>query len=50
MGFVIATGCLHACGIGVGTLHRWVAGARVLRGFGALIAAGGAFFMWRAIT
>jgi urease accessory protein len=50
MGFVIATGCLHACGIGIGTLHRWTVGARVLRSVGAVIAAGGAFFMWRALA
>jgi urease accessory protein len=50
MGFVIATGCLHACGIGIGTLHRWPAGAHVLRSLGAAIAAGGAFFMWRAVA
>jgi urease accessory protein len=50
MGFVIATGCLHACGIGIGTLHRSKAGAHALRCIGAVIAAGGAFFMWRALA
>src|SRR5262245_53347877 len=50
IGFVIATGCLHLCGIGIGTLNRSVIGARVLRGIGAMIAAGGAFFMWRALA
>jgi urease accessory protein len=50
MGFVVATGCLHACGIGIGTLHRWAAGANVLRALGVAIAAGGAFFMWQAFT
>jgi len=50
MGFVLATGCLHACGIAIGTLHRWPAGANVLRSLGAVIAAGGAFFMWQAFA
>ena len=50
MGFVIATGCLHACGIGLGTLHRWAVGATVVRSIGGLIAMGGAFFMWQAFA
>jgi len=50
MGFVIATGCLHALGIGIGTVHRWPWGQRALRAAGALVAAGGAFFMWKAIA
>jgi urease accessory protein len=50
MGFVIATGCLHAIGIGIGTLHRWVWGQRFLRFAGALVAIGGVFFMWRAVA
>src|SRR5262245_29482834 len=35
MGFVVATGCLHACGIGIGTLQRSAIGAHALRGAGA---------------
>ena len=50
MGFVIATGCLHALGIGIGTVHRWAWGQRALRAAGALVAAGGAFFLWKAIA
>ena len=50
MGFVIATGCLHAAGIGIGTVHRWTWGRRLLRVAGAAVAAGGAFFMWRALA
>jgi len=50
MGFVTATGCLHATGIGVGTVHRWTWGRTVLRVAGAVIAAGGAFFMWKALA
>ena len=50
MGFVIATGCLHALGIGIGTVHRWAWGQRLLRVAGALVAAGGAFFLWKAVA
>jgi urease accessory protein len=49
MGFVIATGCLHALGIGIGTVHRWDWGKNLIRIAGATIAAGGFFFMWQAI-
>jgi len=48
MGFVIATGCLHALGIGIGTVHRWSWGQNLLRASGAMVAAGGVFFLWRA--
>jgi len=50
MGFVIATGCLHAVGICIGAVHRWVWGQRLLRLAGALVAVGGVFFMWRAFA
>jgi urease accessory protein len=50
MGFVIATGCLHAVGIGIGTVHRRPWGRKVLRVAGTLVAAGGAFFMWKAFA
>jgi urease accessory protein len=50
LGFVIATGCLHALGIGIGTVHRWAWGQKALRVAGALVATGGAFFMWKAIA
>lgn len=50
MGFVIATGCLHALGIGIGTVHRWGWGQKVLRAAGGVVAVGGAFFMWKAIA
>ena len=49
MGFVVATGCLHAVGIGVGLIHRWPWGQRLLRAAGAVVAVAGLFFMWRAI-
>jgi urease accessory protein len=50
MGFVIATGCLHAVGIGIGTVHRRSWGRRLLRGAGTVVAAGGVFFLWKAIA
>jgi urease accessory protein len=50
MGFVIATGCLHALGIAVGLIHRWPAGKLALRGSGALIAAMGVVFLWQAVA
>jgi urease accessory protein len=50
MGFVIATGCLHGVGIGIGAVHRWTWGQRLLRAAGAAVAAGGVFFMWKALA
>ena len=50
MGFVIATGGLHAFGIGIGAVHRWAWGQRLLRVAGAGVTAGGVFFMWKAIA
>jgi urease accessory protein len=50
VGFVIATGLLHACGIGIGEIGRWAPGKNALRGFGAVIAVAGGYFVWRAIT
>jgi urease accessory protein len=48
MGFVIATGCLHGVGITLGLVHRWSVGQLALRGAGALISLGGAYFLWEA--
>lgn len=50
IGFVAATGTLHAVGIGVGVIHRWGWGRVALRLAGAGVAAGGAFFLWRALA
>jgi urease accessory protein len=50
IGFVIATGTLHAVGISVGLIHRWPAGRTALRAAGAIVALGGAFFLWRALS
>jgi urease accessory protein len=48
VGFVVATGCLHAAGVAFGLLHRWRWGQTVLRTAGAVIGAAGVFFLWRA--
>jgi len=50
LGFVAATGLLHACGIGIGTIHRWPSGKTILRIAGAAVAAAGAVFLWRAFA
>lgn len=50
MGFVIATGCLHAVGIALGLVHRWPAGQLALRGAGAFIAVMGVTFLWDALV
>jgi urease accessory protein len=45
LGFVIATGGLHALGIGIGTVHSRPLGRQLLRAAGAAVSASGAFFM-----
>jgi urease accessory protein len=49
VGFVTATGCLHATGIAVGLVHHWPAGRIALRVAGAVVAAGGLFFFWQVL-
>jgi urease accessory protein len=49
VGFVVATGCLHAVGIAIGLVHRWPLGARAIHVAGVGIAAAGAWFLWRAV-
>jgi urease accessory protein len=50
IGFVMATGCLHAAGISIGLVHRWNWGQRALRVVGAAIALAGIFFMWKVFA
>jgi urease accessory protein len=50
IGFVMATGLLHALGIGIGLVHRWTAGRIALRVAGAFVAMGGVFFLWKAMS
>lgn len=46
LGFVLATGLLHLCGIGFGFLVRWPAGRAIVGLGGGLIALGGAAFLF----
>ena len=50
MGFVMATGCLHGVGIGIGLIHRWAAGRAILRLAGATVAVAGIYFLFSALT
>ena len=50
LGFVVATGLLHAIGIAIGLVHRWPAGRMALRGAGAVVAAAGPVFLWNALA
>jgi urease accessory protein len=50
LGFVVATGCLHAVGVAIGTVHRWPPGRLALRVAGAGIALAGVAFFVRAVA
>jgi urease accessory protein len=50
IGFVVATGLLHAAGIGIGSIHRWDWGQATLRAAGAGVATAGAYFLWQALA
>jgi len=50
MGFVIATGCLHWVGVGIGSVYQWTWGQKLVRAAGAVISLGGIFFMWQALA
>jgi urease accessory protein len=50
LGFVVATGSLHAIGIAIGAIHRWPAGRVALRIAGGGVGLAGLFFLWRAIA
>ena len=50
IGFVAATGCLHAAGIAIGLVHRWRAGRVALRVAGAGVALAGLAFLWKAVA
>lgn len=49
LGFVIATGLLHAVGIAIGLIQRWRLGGRVVQAAGGLIMAAGLYFLWGAL-
>ena len=48
LGFVIATGLLHLCGILIGTLTRWRFGEGVVRACGAVVGVVGGYFLLAA--
>ncbi|APO68545.1 HupE/UreJ protein [Rhizobium gallicum] len=50
LGFVIATGLLHAVGIVVGLLYQWPWGKVTVRAAGGAVGAVGAFFLWNALA
>ena len=50
VGFVVATGTLHAVGIGMGAIHRFGWGRLTLRIAGGLVGSAGAYFLWRALA
>ena len=50
LGFVVATGLLHAVGILLGLAHRSAAGRHAVRVAGGGVALAGLFFLWRAIA
>jgi urease accessory protein len=50
IGFVIATGTLHAAGIAIGLVHRWPMGRLALRAAGAMVSIGGVVFLWKAVS
>ena len=46
VGFVLATGTIHLCGIGIGLLIGTLFDGKISRGLGGAIAAGGLYFLW----
>jgi len=49
VGFVLATGLLHVCGIGIGLLSARPKGIVVTRGLGAAVALAGGCYLWVAL-
>ena len=50
LGFVIATGLLHACGIAIGILWGLKAGKVAVRALGGVVALAGPYFLWSALA
>jgi len=50
VGFVTATGLLHATGIAIGLIHRWSIGRALLRAAGGFVTAAGVLFLYRALA
>jgi urease accessory protein len=49
IGFVVATGLLHLCGIAIGLVHRWTWGRVALRVAGGVVSVAGLLFLARAL-
>jgi len=50
IGFVMATGLLHAAGIAFGMIHARPYGPAILRAAGGLVLVGGLYFLWQAVS
>jgi urease accessory protein len=50
IGFILATGLLHATGISLGLVHRWRWGRYALRGAGMVVLGGGLYFLRAALA
>jgi urease accessory protein len=50
VGFIVATGALHVCGIAIGLVHRLPWGQPIIRAAGGLALVTGAFFLWKALA
>ncbi len=50
IGFVMATGLLHAAGIGFGMIHTRPHGPAILRAAGGLVLLGGLYFLWQVLA
>lgn len=50
LGFVLATGLLHATGVAIGLVHRWRWGRMALRAVGVGILGGGLVFLFGAVA
>lgn len=50
LGFVIATGALHAGGIALGMVQKLPHGAALLRGMGGIVGVGGLYFLVKAVA
>jgi urease accessory protein len=50
VGFVVATGSIHAAGIALGLFHRWETGRLAIRTLGLAISVSGLGFLWRSFA
>ena len=48
-GFVLATGLLHVCGIGIGLINNRPGGVVATRLLGGVVAASGVAFLYQAL-